>query len=169
MNPGSFVNTELQDACGKWRAATYLLVESESEVRDGGAAWARVFATEVEKEIVQPLRKALFPRTASFELPEPCQESLANIGLAAYNWSFSTKTAYVEADFHAVILDDHPKTYHSHSARMQLDFPFEGVRHSEVVAFVGLGLQSTVSYGTARKLGVSWEEKMTVMIEKSFT
>jgi hypothetical protein len=132
------------------------LVETESEVTDGGTAWARAFATEVEKEIVQPLRKALFPREASFELPGPCQESLANIGTAAYNWSLLTKTACVEADFHAVILDDHPEIYRPHGTRMQLDQPSEVVRQAGVVACVGLGLQSTVtSYGVARKLGVA--------------
>jgi hypothetical protein len=163
---------EAQLAAGRWRASTYTILEGGQTPEGNNLSWSTKFAGEVETTIVHPLVTCLWGADhLGFILPPESRKHLIETAISAYNWSRVTKTRYLPVDFHAVMLDD-KQVYHRNSARMMLDRPGDmsgsSGAGSKVIACVGMGLHSTITYGTLRKMAVAWQIRVTVLTEDSF-
>jgi hypothetical protein len=156
---------ESQVKAAQWRCAAYrgldvLVARSKPDI-----AWAESFASHIQSQVIKPLLQKLFGlNDPAYRLPAKEHDALVIIGLAAYRWNQDVKSSFMSLDFNVVAYDEGEK-FLNEGMRLEDD---DVVAGRKVLGSVGLGLQSSMCFGSAREKEFVWQEKVAVVTEGYF-
>ncbi|KDQ12474.1 hypothetical protein BOTBODRAFT_176414 [Botryobasidium botryosum FD-172 SS1] len=161
-------DTDVQIKSGRWRSDTFKALDALCNPEELNEPWAQKFALDFESGFIAPLVTAICGSWNPSTISEKAREELLGIALLSYRWNRDTKAGFIPLDFHPVVFNGGIEF----SADSMTVFGQRKTKSSNpsgpIISTAGLGLQSTLSYGTEKGIEDYWQLKAEVVMEEAF-